>query len=36
MDAMRGLLDPLVISEEEPGSEPDVTTVIWPPDRRPD
>jgi gentisate 1,2-dioxygenase len=36
MDAFRGLLDPLVLSEEEPGTEPDVTHVVWPPDRRPE
>jgi gentisate 1,2-dioxygenase len=36
IDAVRGVLDPLALSEEEPNSEPDVTTVIWPPDRRPE
>ena len=36
IDAVRGVLDPLVLSEEEPNSEPDVTTVVWPPDRRPE
>src|SRR5579875_420687 len=35
-DAMRCLLDPMTLEEEEPNSEPDVTTVTWPPDRRPD
>lgn len=35
-DAMRVLLDPMTLEEEEPNSEPDVSTVIWPPDRRPD
>jgi gentisate 1,2-dioxygenase len=35
-DAMRALLDPMVLEEEEPNSEPDVATVIWPPDRRPE
>jgi gentisate 1,2-dioxygenase len=35
-DAMRCLLDPMTLEEEEPNSEPDVATVIWPPDRRPD
>ena len=35
-DAMRCLLDPLPLEEEEPNSEPDVTHVTWPPDRRPD
>ena len=34
-DAMRALLDPLVLEEEEAGTEPEVSTVIWPPDRRP-
>lgn len=36
IDAVRGVLDPLVLSEEEPNSEPDVTAVVWPPDRRPE
>ncbi|HXP93541.1 MAG TPA: cupin domain-containing protein [Candidatus Binatia bacterium] len=35
-DAMRCLLDPMTLEEEEPNSEPDVSTVTWPPDRRPD
>jgi hypothetical protein len=35
-DAMRVLLDPLTLEEEEANSEPDVSTVVWPPDRRPD
>lgn len=35
-DAMRVLLDPMTLEEEEANSEPDVSTVIWPPDRRPD
>lgn len=35
-DAMRALLDPLNLEEEEPNSEPDVSHVVWPPDRRPD
>ena len=35
-DAMRALLDPIVLEEEEPNSEPDVSTVSWPPDRRPE
>jgi gentisate 1,2-dioxygenase len=35
-DAMRAVLDPINLEEEEQGSEPDVSTVIWPPDRRPD
>ena len=36
IDAVRGVLDPLVLSEEEPNSEPNVTAVTWPPDRRPE
>lgn len=36
IDAVRGVLDPLSLSEEEPNSEPDVTTIAWPPDRRPE
>jgi gentisate 1,2-dioxygenase len=36
IDAIRGVLDPLSLSEEEQNSEPDVATVIWPPDRRPE
>jgi gentisate 1,2-dioxygenase len=36
IDAIRGVMDPLSLSEEEANSEPDVTTVIWPADRRPD
>ncbi|MFN2460649.1 MAG: cupin domain-containing protein [Candidatus Velthaea sp.] len=35
-DAMRVVLDPLQLHEEEPGTEPDVTHVEWPPDRRPE
>lgn len=35
-DAMRVVLDPLQLHEEEPNSEPDVTHVVWPPDRRPE
>ncbi len=35
-DAMRCLLDPMNLHEEEPNSEPDVTSVVWPPDRRPE
>jgi len=35
-DAMRAVLDPIVLEEEQPNSEPDVSTVIWPPDRRPE
>jgi gentisate 1,2-dioxygenase len=34
-DAMRCLLDPMALEEEEPNSEPDVSTVIWPPNVRP-
>jgi quercetin dioxygenase-like cupin family protein len=35
-DAMRCLLDPLPLEEEEANSEPDVSHVVWPPDRRPE
>lgn len=34
-DAMRVVLDPLQLHEEEPNSEPDVSHVVWPPDHRP-